>query len=104
MKLFRRLGFALWLALALVAGQQLAALHALGHATESLSHKQDPKQPAQSKCGECFVCSQLGAAAATTIPEVPLLECGVATAVAQSHGAHAAPILAYLSRGPPALL
>ena len=104
MKIFRRLGFALWLALALVVGQQAAALHALGHATESLSHKQDQKQPAQSKCGECFVCSQLGAAAATTIPEVPLVECGIATGVVEPVGVHAAPILAYLSRGPPTLL
>ena len=104
MKALRRLGFALWLALALVVGQQAAALHALGHATESLSHKQDQKQPAQSKCGECFVCSQLGAGAATTIPEVPLVECGVATQVASAVGAHAAPILAYLSQGPPTLL
>jgi hypothetical protein len=104
MKLFRRLGFALWLAFALVAGQHAAALHLLGHATESLSHKQDPKQPAQSKCGECFVCSQLGAGAATTIPEVPLVACGVASAAVEPGGAHAASILAYLSRGPPALL
>ena len=104
MKLFRRLGFALWLALALVVGQQAAALHALGHATEQLSHKQDSKQPAQSKCGECFVCSQLGAGAATTIPEVAIVECGVATAFAEAASAHAAPILAYRSRGPPTLL
>jgi hypothetical protein len=104
MKAFRRLGFALWLALALVAGQQAAALHALGHAAESLAQKQDPKQPTPSKCGECFVCSQLSAGAATTVPEVPLVECGISVSVAAMDGIVAAPAFAYLSRGPPTLL
>ena len=104
MKPLRRLGFALWLALALVAGQQAAALHALGHAAESLSQNQHQKLPAQSKCGDCFVCSQLSAGAATTIPEVPLVACGIETATAIAQGVHVAPSFAYLSRGPPPLL
>src|SRR5690349_1771512 len=62
MKLFRRLGFALWLALALVAGQHLALAHELGHATEKLAHKQDSK-PAPSKCDQHIVPAQFAGAA-----------------------------------------
>lgn len=103
MKAFRRLGFALWLAFALVAGQQAAAVHMLGHASESLSQKQDPK-PQPSKCGECSVCSQLSAGAAPTLPEVPPTACGIETATYVPEGERVAPVLAYLSRGPPTLL
>ena len=102
MKALRRLGFALWLALAVVAGQQLAVLHALGHASESLSQK-DPKQ-APSKCGECFACSQLAAGAATTVPDVPLVECGIATTTLVAKGQDVAASVPYLSRAPPILL
>jgi len=102
MKALRRLGFALWLALALVAGQQAAALHALGHATESLSQKDGKQLP--SKCGECFACSQLSAGAAATIPEVPLVDCAVASESFVAEGDRLPPALAYYSRGPPTLL
>ena len=103
MKALRRLGFALWLAFALVAGQQAAAVHMLGHASESLSQKQGPK-PQPSKCGECFACSQLAAGAAPTIPDLPPVECGIATTPFVAGGERLPPFLAYLSRGPPALL
>jgi len=102
MKALRRLGFALWLALALVAGQQAAVLHALGHASESLSQK-DPKQ-APSKCDECFACSQLSAGAAVTIPDVPTVECAISTGTFVAEGEHVAPSVPYLSRAPPILL
>jgi len=102
MKALRRLGFALWLALAVVAGQQLAVLHALGHASESLSQKA-PKQ-APAKCDECFACSQLSAGAATTVPDVPLVECGIATTTLVAKGHDVAPSVPYLSRAPPILL
>ena len=102
MKALRRLGFALWLALALVAGQQLAVLHALGHASETLSQK-DPKQP-PAKCGECFACSQLSAGAATTVPDVPVVQCGIEATAVVAEGVHVAPSVPYLSRAPPILL
>jgi len=102
MKALRRLGFALWLALALVAGQQVAVLHALGHATETFSQK-DPKQ-APSKCGECFACSQLSAGAAATVPNVPGVQCGIDTTTVVAKGEQVAPSVPYLSRAPPILL
>lgn len=102
MKALRRLGFALWLALALVAGQHVAALHDLGHATEKLSQK-DIK-PAPSKCGECFACAQLaaGAPAALVVFVLAPDHGAVTTRVAQ--GAAAAIALAYRSQAPPTLL
>jgi len=102
MKALRHLGFALWLALALVAGQQLALLHELGHATEQLAQKQDSK-PAPSKCDQHYATGQLVGAAS----------CGFAAPLAANHGAsfafvdlavHAPDAPAYRSRAPPQLL
>src|SRR5882672_5514652 len=63
---FRRLASALWLALALMVGQQAAALHELGHATERLASKKD-SVPAPQSCDQCFVCSGLSSAATPTM-------------------------------------
>lgn len=102
MKLFRRLGFALWLALALVAGQQLALLHDLGHAAEQLSQKQDPK-PAPTKCDQHYATSQLVGAAPAGFA-VPLADCDSVALDHTDSAAHAPHFSAYLSRAPPALL
>lgn len=102
MRAFRRLGFALWLALALVVGQQAALLHDLGHASEKLAQKQDTK-PGPAKCDKHFAFTQLTGAASASF-EVPPVECSVAAFVAPGKGALAAPILAYRSQAPPALL
>ena len=103
MKAFRRFGFALWLVLALVAGQQAAALHALGHASEKLSQKQDSK-PAPGKCADCFVCAQLSAGAATTVPAVAPATPAFVPHVPAPGSERNATALAYRSRAPPTLL
>ena len=102
MKHLRRLGFALWLALALVAGQHAALLHDLGHATEQLSQKQDSK-PASAKCDKHFASTQL-VGAATGGVVIPPVECEtVAFAfLAKPAGARHTP--AYRSQAPPVLL
>ena len=102
MRAFRRLGFALWLALALVAGQQAALLHDLGHASEKLAQKQDGK-PAPAKCDKHFAFTQVTGAASASI-EIPPVECTLAEFVVPEVGACAAPTLAYRSQAPPALL
>ena len=102
MRALRRLGFALWLALALVAGQQLAALHALGHASEKLSQT-DPK-PAPAKCGECLALAQVSAGAAATVATLPTVEGGVLPQTHVTRDGGAPVVLAYRSRAPPALL
>lgn len=98
----RRLGFALWIALALLVGQQAAALHDLGHATSELSEKGG--KPASATCDQCFLCAQLAGAVGATPPGItaPLASYGVpvALAVLAPQTAEAPP---FLSRAPPAL-
>ena len=99
MKAMRRLGVVLWLALALVVGQQAAAVHALAHAGEALAHKQDSK-PAKV-CGECCVAAQLSAGAPPSLPAVPRVDCaagGLAYAEASGRSVTTTP---YHSRAPP---
>lgn len=103
MKLLRRLGFALWLALALVAGQHVALLHDLGHATEKFSQKQDSK-PAPSKCDQCFACANLASGAAPTVATVPPVACGVAEFTFTERIAVISAPLGYRAQAPPVSL
>jgi hypothetical protein len=102
MKLFRRFGFALWLALALVAGQHAALLHDLGHAAESLAQKHDGK-PQPAKCDKHIALSQFAGAASTAL-EIPAVECDTLESFASETVAPLARVLAYRSQAPPALL
>jgi hypothetical protein len=103
MKALRRIGFAFWLALALLVGQQAAALHDLGHAIGQLEHK--GSTPSSNTCDECFACAQLGAAVGIDPPAIPhnaatdAIPCAVSSSSFQ-----AAPSLAFLATGPPARL
>jgi hypothetical protein len=103
MKRFRKLGFALWLALALLVGQQAAALHELGHATAQFA--QDKGTPSGSaKCDKHFLFAQFsGAVGAFTC--VPAVSAAVPIA-ALIHQAFAptAVRFAFRSRAPPAIL
>ena len=100
----RRLAAAFWLALALLVGQQAAALHDLGHATGQLSHKQD-STPGSSTCDQCFGCAQLAGAVGTTPPSFSALDASHAPAQRVLHrGVDSAPRLAFRSRAPPVLL
>ncbi|MEO7744269.1 MAG: hypothetical protein ABIR98_15135 [Usitatibacter sp.] len=103
MKLLRRFGFALWLALALAVGQHSGLLHGLAHASEKATQKQDSK-PAPSTCDQCSLCAQLVGASATP----PTLTFAAADLVpAASPMARAAPALTrvvFRSRAPPVLL
>jgi hypothetical protein len=102
MKALRRLGFALWLALALVAGQQLALLHELGHATEPLVH-QDDGTSTDAKCDQHYALAQFAGAAGAAFA-VPAVDLDVAQFAQPESGALPARALAYRSQAPPALL
>lgn len=102
MRVFRRLGFALWLALALVAGQQAAMLHALAHASDTLAQKDDSR-PAPSKCGDCSACAQLSAGAAATPPVLPEAACAESPSSVVARTGSSSLTLPYHSRAPPAL-
>jgi len=104
MRSIRRLASILWLALALLVGQQAAALHDLGHATGQLSHKQDSKTPSTS-CDQCFACAELSGAVGVTVRQVPVVAaCTPRAAEPVDIGVASPARLAYRSRAPPALL
>jgi hypothetical protein len=104
MNSIRRFATAFWLALALLVGQQAAALHDLGHATERLAHKQDSK-PNSSTCDQCFACAELSGAVGTTLPPLPSTDASHAQCARPlERGVAVAPRLAFRSRAPPTLL
>jgi hypothetical protein len=104
MKLVRTLWIALVLSLALVAGQQAAALHDLGHAIERTTQKRD-STPAKSPCNQHFLCAELSGAVASSVPQLrEVLAACAPLAVSLSQGASLAPRLAFRSQAPPALL
>jgi len=96
----RRIFFALWMALAVVVGQQAVALHDLSHIA---GHKQD-STPGKSTCDKCFACAELSSAVGASIPAVALPD---AVPVAREQHSDAAvctaPRLAFRSRAPPKL-
>jgi hypothetical protein len=94
----RRIFFALWMALAVVAGQHAVALHDLAHVA---GHKQD-STPGKSACDKCFACAELSSAVGTSIPPVALADAAPALHHARSDAsACSAPLLAFRSRAPP---
>ena len=98
---FQRFASILWLALALVVGQQAVALHDLGHATGQLNPKHDSK-PAPSKCGQCFACAELSGAVGATPLALPIVSLDDRPAhVAFERGSPAPARLAFRSRAPP---
>jgi hypothetical protein len=103
MKPLRRIVLAFAVALALLFGQQAAALHDLGHAVSQLSHK--GSGPPGSTCDQCFACSLLSGAVGTSLPVVPTVALEHCAPVERPRkDFFAAPRFAFLSRGPPPLL
>jgi hypothetical protein len=102
MKRFRKLGFALWLALAILVGQQAAALHDLGHAAAQITDEGAP--PSSSPCDKHFLFAQsFGPAGA--FASVPAVSAGVvATTPRVQQFAPAATRFAFRSRAPPTFL
>ena len=103
MKRFRTFGFALWLALALLVGQQAAALHDLGHAAAKLA--QEKSAPAgTSTCDKHFLYAQFAGSVGAS-KSVPVVACaGIAPASLVQEFPPAQARLAFRSRAPPALL
>ena len=98
---FRQLFFAAFLTAAVALGQYAAVLHALGHATEELTHK--PGTPAKLACDQCFACSQLASGAASTAitfePPAPNVDVRSHDGVCHLGITR----VVFLSRGPPVL-
>ena len=104
MSSIRRIAKVVWFALALLVGQQAAALHDLGHATGQLTHKQDSNTTPAS-CDQCFACAELSGAVGVTAPVLPLVAaCAPRAADPLQSGVASPARLAYRSRAPPSLL
>jgi hypothetical protein len=100
----RRIASTFVLGLALLIGQQAAALHDLGHAREQLSQKKDARH-VPSFCDHCFACAELSGAVTASVPSVPLVPADPEALVASLDAGEAcAPRLAFRSRAPPVLL
>jgi hypothetical protein len=103
MKRFRSFGFALWLALALLVGQQAAALHELGHATAEF--KQDKGSPAGGfKCQNHFLFAPFAGAVGTHCPAPLVAAPEIIEAPVHQAFAPAATRFVFQSRAPPAIL
>jgi hypothetical protein len=95
---FRHIFFALWMALAVVVGQQAVVLHDLSHVA---GHKQD-STPGKSTCDKCFACAQLSGAVGASVPVVPAIPADDAAPIAVIALVAPAPArFAYQSRAPP---
>ena len=96
----RALLTALWLSIAMLVGQQAAALHELAHATDNLgSTKQLP--PAQH-CDQCLALAGLDAGLGTATFAIPAIAAASPAPPAQPIAARlSAPRLSYRSRAPP---
>jgi hypothetical protein len=91
------------LALALLFGQQHAALHWLSHAVEA-THAKAGSPASDEHCDECLALAGLGAAAAGTAPALPASFAQHALySLPAVASAPIAPRLAFHSRAPPIL-
>jgi hypothetical protein len=103
MKALRRIAICIWLAAGLVAGQHLATLHDLSHATEHLSQK--GSKPGTSPCEQCVACAGMTGAPGAHVPTMPGTTCAdehVPQYCAQ--GTQPAPFLNFRSQAPPTLI
>jgi hypothetical protein len=102
MRSLKRFALVLWLAVAVLAGQQLVLWHDLGHATDHASH--DPGH-VPSKCEQHSACVQLGGALAAS-EFVPVSDSATPPRAADMRAREAslAPRRGVLSRAPPTLL
>jgi len=103
MNRIRRFAYAFGLALALVVGQQAAALHALGHATERFAQTQDSLPNAPS-CDEHFLFAGFSGALAASVPDLPTSAGDTVPAVFDERAAPQPLRLAFRSRAPPVFL
>jgi hypothetical protein len=97
----RRLASAFWLALALLLGQQAAALHALGHATERL-HQHEA--PAPSTCDQCGAFTQFAGAAPAFVAAIAIVAGLDLVVSAAFTPAPSRTVVTSRSRAPPSVL
>ena len=102
--MLRRYASAFWLVLALLLGQQAAALHDIAHAGEPHFQKHDGK-PGHPPCDENFACATFSGGLKASLPTVPEVVADNSLSPAPLElGTPAAARLAFRSRAPPTVL
>ena len=95
---------ALWLALALVLGQQAAALHDLGHAIQRISTDSQDQHPGSDTCDKCSLYAPFSGAAAAFIAAPVVLTAAIVASFSAFLPAQSRTVVSSRSRAPPSLL
>jgi hypothetical protein len=95
---------ALWLAVALVLGQQAAQLHELGHAILRLQADSGDQHPSPDTCEKCSLYASFSSAAATFVATLELPPAAINTSFAAFLPAQSRTVVSSRSRAPPASL
>jgi hypothetical protein len=92
---------ALWLALALVLGQQAAALHDLGHAIQRIATDSQDQHPGSDTCDKCSLYAPFSGAAAAFVAPLVVLTAAIIAALAAFLPAQSRTVVSSRSRAPP---
>ncbi|HEX4330878.1 MAG TPA: hypothetical protein VH040_01960 [Usitatibacter sp.] len=103
MKSLRGLFASLWLALALLVGQQAAQLHDLGHALKAVQGETQDQHPGSDKCDKCSLYAPFSGAAASFVPILVAVSVAIIAALAISLPAISRTVVFSRSRAPPSL-
>ena len=102
MKAFRRVAPALFLAIALLLGQQAAQLHDLSHAIQGVEKGSQEQYPGSDSCEKCSLYAPFSGAAAAFIVAVIVLTAAIVAALASFLPALSRTVVTSRSRAPPA--
>ena len=100
----RRLLFALFIVLALLADEHAGLLHELGHGFQRIHAPSQDKNPANDACDKCFAFSQLSGPAPGVVPTLPLVAAANEIPGFIAIPAPSRTVVASRSRAPPTLL
>ena len=95
---------ALWLALALVLGQQAAQLHDLGHAIQRISTDSQDQHPGSDTCDQCSLYAPFSGAATAFVTPPVVVTAAIVAALSAFLPAQSRTIVSSRSRAPPSLL
>jgi hypothetical protein len=101
MSRLRKIFPALWLALALLLGQQAAQLHDLGHAIQRIQTDSQDQHPGSDTCDKCSLYAPFGGAAATFVATLDLQAAAFVSSFSAFLPAQSRTVVTSRSRAPP---
>ncbi len=102
MKAFHRFAPALFLAIALLLGQQAAQLHDLSHAIQGVEKGSQEQYPGSDSCEKCSLYAPFSGAAAAFVVAAIALTAAIIAALASFLPALSRTVVTSRSRAPPA--